>query len=273
MRPKVLRPRMEIALPRRSDPIVPFSRLERAAIQALAWELAPAFPQLEGLADEATPGRVHRGMSGFVRRTGLAQSASGRGRGQSGLFGSVHAVVSGLAQPMSFQFQLRRGRLVGLIADAYGQDISGLDFQNIGFDQLFYLDAADRSRPIDPALYRRRDRSQARADVVKAPPQKTSVPVSAPPPVLIQSSAAPVTPSQTPLVVESEAGAALDKTTLKIGIWVGLITIAVVAGILSGGPIFIFGIGAFWIARMLTQPKPLDSIHAALAARQARQMG
>lgn len=258
---------------RTSDPIVPFSRLERAVIQALAWELAPAFPQLEGLADEATPGRFYRGMSGFVRRTGLAKSATGRGRGPSGLFGSVHAVVKGLAQPMSFQFQLRRGRLVGLIADAYGQDVSGLDLQTIGFDQLFYLDTADRSRPIDPSLYRRRDRSQKRTEPAAAPVPRPSVPVSTPPPVYAQSTAAPATPTQAPLVVEPEAGSAIDKTTLKIGIWVGLMTLAIVIGILSDTPVFIFCIGAFWLARGLTRPRSLDLIHQALAARQARQMG
>ena len=56
---------------RTAAPIPPFSRLERAVIQALAWELAPAFPQLEGLADEATPGRFYPGLTGFVRRTKL----------------------------------------------------------------------------------------------------------------------------------------------------------------------------------------------------------
>ena len=54
---------------RRPQPIPSFSRLERAALQALAWELAPTFPQLEGLADEATPGRYFLGTSSFVRRT------------------------------------------------------------------------------------------------------------------------------------------------------------------------------------------------------------
>jgi len=258
-------------LPRRTEPNPPFSRLERAVIQALAWELAPAFPQLEGLADEATPGRFYPGLTGFVRRTGLSHSGSGRGSGPSGLFGSVHAVVEGLAQPMSFQFQLRRGRLVGLVADAYGQDISGLDLQTARFDQLFYLDAADRSRPIDPALYRRRDRSQPRAEPTVPLTPRPSVQVTSPAPTAARPTTVPTTPP--PVSAEQAIASGLNKTTLKIGIWVGLLTLAAVISILTGSSFIFVGIGAFWIARMLTQPKSLDRIHAALAARRAGQMG
>lgn len=258
-------------MPRRTEPNPPFSRLERAVIQALAWELAPALPQLEGLADEATPGRFFPGLTGFVRRTGLARSGSGKARGPSGLFGSVHAVVSGLAQPMSFQFQLRRGRLVGLVADAYGQDVTGLDLQALDFVQLFYLDAADRPRPIDPALYRRRDRSRPRAEPTVPLTPRPSVQVTSPAPTASRPTTVPTTPP--PVSPEQAIATGVDKTTLKIGIWVGLITLAAVIAILTEGSYIFVGVIALWLARLLTQPKSLDRIHAALAARQTGQFG
>lgn len=259
---------------RRDQPASPFSRTERAAIQALAWELAPAIPQIEGMADEATPGRLYPGPTGFIRRTGLAQVRSTNVRGQSGLFGSVHAVVQGLAQPVSFQFQLRRGRLVALIADAYGQDVSGIDWDKAPLDQLFYLDTHGRSHPIRPDLYRRRDRSR---DGAETPPSRVQASVPTTPTVVVHRPAA--VPAQTataqvaPTSPKQAIAAGIDKTTLKAGIWVGLFTLAALIGILTDGGFIFPLIVAFWLARALTQPKSLDRIHQTLAARQAQQLG
>ena len=259
---------------RRTSPIPPFSRLERAALQALAWELAPAFPQLEGLTDEATPGRYFQGTSSFVRRTGMARTRPGTTRGQSGVFGSVHAVINGLANPVAFQLQLRKGRLVALLADAYGQDLTGLDIANARFDQLFYLDDAGRSHPIDPGLYRRRDRSVVpnRQATSTATPTYAPPPDPTPPPVQVRRPTA--APSQaTPVLSEAVSTAPIDRTTLRVGIWVGLMALAAVIAILTEGSYIFLGIGAFWLARILTQPKSLDRIQRALAERQARQLG
>ena len=263
---------------RRDQPIPPFSRLERAALQALAWELGPDLPQLEGLADEATPDRLYRGPSSFVRRTGMAGVRAGRGRGPSGVFGSVHAMVDGLPQPIAFQLQLRRGRLVALIADAYGQDISGLNLQTTRSDQLFYLDDRGRSHAIDPALFRQRDRSLAKGDQRDVRVGRSTPPIQPPPTVSIQrqtavpAQAAP-TPASAPSSAEQAIASGIDKTTLKIGIWAGLITLAVIIGILSEGSFIFPAIIAFWIGRLLTQPKSLDRIHQALVARQTGQFG
>jgi len=261
---------------RRDQPIPPFSRLERAALQSLAWELGPDLPQLEGLADEATPDRLYRGPSSFVRRTGMAGVRAGRGRGPSGVFGSVHAMVSGLADPIAFQLQLRRGRLVALIADAYGQDISGLDLETARADQLFYLDDRGRSHPIDARLFRQKDRSLAKADQVDVRPGKSPAPASPSPATFQRPAVAPVQPppmTAVPSSAEQAIATGIDKTTLKIGIWAGLIALAVVIGFLSEGSFIFPAIIAFWIARLLTQPKSLDRIHQALASRQSGQFG
>ena len=261
---------------RRDQPIPPFSRLERAALQALAWELGPDLPQLEGLADEATPDRLYRGPSSFVRRTGMAGVRAGRGRGPSGVFGSVHAMVAGLASPIVFQLQLRRGRLVALIADVYGQDISGLDLQSATFDQLFYLDDRGRSHAVDPRLYRQKDRSLAKGDQVDVRPGKSPAPATPPARTFHRPAAVPTQSVPQPAVptsAEQAIASGIDKTTLKVGIWVGLATLGVVIGILSDGGFIFPLVGAFWIARLLTQPKSLDRIHQALASRQSGQFG
>ena len=261
---------------RRAQPIPPFSRLERAALQALAWELAPAFPQLEGLTDEATPGRYFQGPSSFVRRTGMARVRPGAARGENGLFGSVHAMIDGLADPIALQLQLRRGRLVALFADAYGQDLTTIDLANARVDQLFYLDDAGRSHPMDSSLYRRKDRSAAKSRPGSMPtsatPASTYVPASAPPATVVHR---PSLSESQPTPVLSEAGSspAADRTTLRIGIWVGLFTVAAIIGILTEAGFIFPLVGAFWLARLLTQPKSLDRIQQALADRRARQMG
>lgn len=258
-------------MPRRTAPIPPFSRLERAALQALAWELAPAIPQIEGLADEATPGRYFQATSSFVRHTGMAGTRSGPAHGRSGVFGSVHAVIEGLADPVGFQIQLRKGRLVALIGDAYGQDLSGIDLLNSRFDQLFYLDAHDRSLPIDPALYRRRDRSQPRSEPAVAPTHPPQARPAVPATPISRPSPAPV--ARAPVSAEDAIASGIDKTTLKIGIWAGLIAFAVVIGLITRGSFVIPLIVAFWLARALTQPKALDRIHRSLASRRAGQIG
>lgn len=258
---------------RAAVPIPPFSPLERSALRALSWELAPDFPELEGLADEAQPGRWFQGASGFVRRTAMAATRPGRTRGQSGVFGSVHAVIDGLAEPMSFQLQLRRGRLVALIADAYGQDVSHIDFATVRFDQLFYLDAEGRSRPIEARLVR------------KAPPSTAGLPgqgvviQTVPPPATVhRPTAVPVQsgvilpPSRAEQALEN-VGEAAGNGLLKLAIWVVVLSVALLAWLLLRVPVVLAFVAAFWIGRAMTKGMGFQRMEQAFADRRARLTG
>ncbi|MBN8552261.1 MAG: hypothetical protein J0L52_05145 [Caulobacterales bacterium] len=258
---------------RAAQPVPPFSPLERAAMRALSWELAPDFPELEGLADEARPGRWFQGLSGFVRRTAMASLRPGRTRGQSGVFGSVHAVLDGVAEPVSFQLQLRRGRLVALIADAYGQDVSHIDFATVRFDQLFYLDAEGRSRPLDARLVRKAPTSTAGL------PGRGVVIQTVPPPVAVQRrTAVPVQsgvilpPTRTEQALEN-AGEAAAKGLLKLAIWVVVLSVAFLAWTLLRVPVVLAFIAAFWIGRAMTKGMGFKRMEQAFANRRERLMG
>lgn len=257
---------------RAAAPIPPFSPLERAAMRALSWELAPDFPELEGLADEAQPGRWFQGLSGFVRRTAMASLRPGRTRGQSGVFGSVHAVLDGLAEPVSFQLQLRRGRLVALIADAYGQDVSHIDFQIVRFDQLFYLDAEGRSRPLDARLVRKAPASTAglpgQGVVIQTVPPP--VPVQRPTAVPVQSGVI-LPPTRAEQALEN-AGEAAGKGLVKLAIWVVVLSVAFLAWTLLRVPVVLAFIAAFWIGRAMTSGIGFKRMEQAFANRRERLM-
>ncbi|GLS01348.1 hypothetical protein GCM10007859_13610 [Brevundimonas denitrificans] len=68
----------------------------------------------------------------------------------TGRFGTVHAMVGDLPDPIAFQVELRQGRLLALHGDAYGQDTRAIDFARVPYDQVFTLDDQGESVAFDP---------------------------------------------------------------------------------------------------------------------------
>lgn len=121
------------------------SRLERAVLDALVTELSATLP---GLATQvATSVPTRRTNTGFglftelVPRRPTNQPVSG----VSGDFGTVHAVVGNLKDPIGFTVRIHNGLLVGLMGDSYGQDTRHIDFATVPYDCVFIVDASGRS--------------------------------------------------------------------------------------------------------------------------------
>ena len=128
-----------------------FTPLESAVVDALAWELRDAAPDLAGQFAESLPGQRRNTGAGLfteliVDRTRPAPLTTPTGR-----FGTVHAMVGDLPDPVAFQVELRSGRLLHLFGDAYGQDTHDIDFATVPFDQVFTIDAAGESVAFEPA--------------------------------------------------------------------------------------------------------------------------
>ena len=128
-----------------------FTRLETDVLDALAWDLRDLAPDLAGQFAESLPGaRRNTGAGLFteliVDRTRPAPLTTPTGR-----FGTVHAMVGDLADPVAFQVDLREGRLLALHGDAYGQDTRPIDFATVRFDQVFTVNDQGESVAWDPA--------------------------------------------------------------------------------------------------------------------------
>lgn len=128
-----------------------FTALETAVLDALAWELSDAAPDLAGQFAESLPGQRRNTGSGLfteliVDRTRPAPLTTSTGR-----FGTVHAMVADLSDPVAFQVELRGGRLLHLFGDAYSQDTRDIDFAVVPFDQVFTIDARGESVAFEPA--------------------------------------------------------------------------------------------------------------------------
>jgi len=128
-----------------------FTPLETAVLDALAWEMRDIAPDLAGQFADSLPGQRRNTGSGLfteliVDRTRPAPLTTPTGR-----FGTVHAMVGDLPDPVAFQAELRAGRLLYLFGDAYGQDTREIDFASVPFDQVFTIDAAGESVAFDPA--------------------------------------------------------------------------------------------------------------------------
>lgn len=125
--------------------------LERAVLDALAWELRDVAPDLGGQVEECLPGVRRNTGQGAVVELIVARDRPLPATGPTGRFGTVHAMIGGLSEAVAFQVELRAGRLMALHADSYGQDTRPLDFTTVPFDEVFYLDADGASVLYDPA--------------------------------------------------------------------------------------------------------------------------
>lgn len=127
-----------------------FTRLETTVIDALAWELSDIAPDLAGQFADSLPGQRRNTGSGLLTEVIVGRSRPAPLTTPTGRFGTVHAMVGDLQDPIAFQVQMRAGRLLYLFGDAYGQDTRHIDFATVRFDQVFSINSDGESVAFDP---------------------------------------------------------------------------------------------------------------------------
>lgn len=130
-----------------------FTPLERAVLDALAWDLREVAPDLGGQVEEALPGVRRNTGAGAVTELIVARDRPLPTTGPTGRFGTVHAMVGDLADAVAFQVELRAGRLMALHADSYDQDTRALDFTTAPFEDVFIVNDAGESVLYEPARH------------------------------------------------------------------------------------------------------------------------
>lgn len=228
-----------------------YTRLERTILQALTWELRDVVPDLA--AQIAASRLTLRRNSGFgfftemmVDRPLTATTAPARH------LGTVHAMVAGLSKPVAFQLRVRDGRLLGLMADSYGQDTRLIDFTNTPFDQIFILDQGRSvelrqftQTPPEPSPPPTRQPRPIRRE-----PQSGTMPAMTPTPIQ------PPRPTASPL---SEPPVPMDDLSLRMGLWT-LIGVAALIALGLGVPIPIIAIAGFLAVRFVSSEKGLGTL-------------
>lgn len=124
--------------------------LETAVMGAMAWDLGDLAPDLAGQVEESLPGVRRNTGVGLYTELIVDRHRPAPARRATGLFGTVHAVVGDLADPVGFQVELRDGRLMALHGQSYGQDTRHIDFGATPFEDVFIVDDQGESIPYDP---------------------------------------------------------------------------------------------------------------------------
>lgn len=128
-----------------------FTPLESDILDALAWDLRDIAPDLAGQVAESLPGSRRNTGSGLFTELILDRDRPPPLTSPTGCFGTVHAMVGDLPDPIAFQVELRQGRLLALHGDAYDQDTRALDFARAPYDEVFTVDERGESIAFDPA--------------------------------------------------------------------------------------------------------------------------
>lgn len=247
-----------------------FTRLERGVMAAMAHDLRHVAPDLAGQFEESLPGTRRNTGSGLFSEIIVSSRRPLSAERATGVFGTVHAMVGDLPDPVAFQVELRQGRLLALHGDAYGQDTRDIDFERVPFEQVFTLNGQGESIAFDPAalmrpspllaLHRHEDHDPARPDefilVNRGPLQRLQE--DRPPALALDRPAGEAVPEADPEAVNS----------LLIGIWVIAGVVALLVVVFARTSFFLVVIGAAWLGAMLRKPM----VKAALA-RAARRMG
>lgn len=273
------------------EPTSRFTRLETAVLDALALDQSTIAPDLAGQIRRSHAGRRLNTAFGYYVEVRTGQDRHLPHAGETGRFGTVHAMIAGLTESVSFQIELFQGRLIGLYADSYGQDTRSVDFTSVPITQLFRVDGAGRSVPISLPS-RASDQKPGRQSVPVTPPEVKSLvraalaqrpetsrtsqpgrpspalPLSPDPKVKPRDRARsePLPQAQPPSPELAEA-----RKSLLFGVWTTLGVIAIFAVIAFGVPLVVAGIVAFFIGRTVRDPRILDAIAAMLKQFQEQQ--
>lgn len=237
---------------------------------AMAHDLRLIAPDLAGQFEESLPGTRRNTGSGLFSEIIVSSRRPLSAERATGVFGTVHAMVGDLPDPVAFQVELRQGRLLALHGDAYGQDTRDIDFERVPFEQVFTLDDQGESVAFDPAalmrpspllaLHQHDDHDPAQPDdprlINRGPLQRLQ---DERPPPLVRDPP-PEAPEAEP---DREA-----IQSLLIGIWVAAGAVALLAVLFARASVFLVMIAAFWLGALLRKPM----VRTALA-RAARSTG
>lgn len=272
--------------PARAKPAAHFTRLESAVMAALAAELRHAVPDLTAQFRNARPG-LKRNMA-FGYYCGLSSDTARPASTRDGTLGSVHVLIDGLRDAVAFRVLMRQGRAVAIEADSYGQDTRTIDFERVGFEQVFTVNASGQSVLFEGPSAIPTASAAARPRQVPAAP-RPSVPssTSAPATVIVRprSASSASTPSHTSVFGPNGAvstpsaarpAAATDTPDVApgvvlLGAWAVIAAVAVLAVLIFRIPILFAAIAAFWIGNAVRQPKVLAALQRGVAEYQKSQ--
>ena len=156
--------------------------LESAVMDALVWQMGDRVPDLAAQVAASSPGLRRNTGAGLYSQMVVDANRPAANPDATGLFGTVHAMVGGLAQPIGFQVELRQGRLIALHGWSYGQDTRAIDFADTAFDEVFIVDDTGRSILYRPARPAPEPVSPRRRAAVPATPAPTAAPKPLPSP-------------------------------------------------------------------------------------------
>ena len=257
-----------------------FTPLESDILDALAWDLRSIAPDLAGQFAESLPGSRRNTGSGLFTELIVDRSRPPPMITPTGRFGTVHAMVGDLPDPVAFQVELREGRLLALHGDAYGQDTRAIDFARVPYDQIFTLDDRGESVAFDPAALMQ---PSPLLDLHLHPDHESPLPVSPPPLVnlgalqqvqnpgpqgLVDVMFGTVRPVTATPVDEDAPIDKADQTSLRIGLWVAVAVGSLLVTLVMRLPIFFAIFLTFAVGRMLNRPPVLSAL-----ARGTRRLG
>lgn len=238
-----------------SDVAGGYTRLERTILSALAADLRDTLPDLARQIAASRPG--HRRNTGFGLFTDLTVTSPVPLSGPSGDFGTVHAMVGPLRDPIAFTARLQDGRFIGLMGDSYGQDTRSIDFATVPFDQVFTVDASGRSTPVQIA-------PSASPLTASAPPRSPSPPVRRPDLgaafEVARPTSASIKAALAPDPTPASGAEPIDRVSLMIGAWTLIGVVAVLAVLLFDVPWPFALVAAFWLSAALRKPKTVSAL-------------
>jgi hypothetical protein len=256
-----------------------FTPLESDILDALAWDLRDIAPDLAGQFAESLPGSRRNTGTGLFSEVIVDRFRPPPMTTPTGRFGTVHAMVGDLPDPIAFQVELRQGRLLALHGDAYGQDTRAIDFARVPFDQVFTLDEQGQSIAFDPEAL---TPPSPLRDLHQHTDHEPPLPVS-PPHVMTVAEVQKFQSEKLQGLIDlfgtvhpatSTPGgddAPIDKadqTSLKVGLWVAVAVGSLLITLVMRLPIFFALFLTFFVGRMLSRPPVLSAL-----ARGTRRLG
>lgn len=263
--------------PVRAKPAAHFTRLESAVMAALAAELRHAVPDLSAQFRNARPG-LKRNMA-FGYYCGLTGDGVSPVSTRDGALGSVHVLIDGLHDAVAFRVLMRQGRAVAIEADSYGQDTRAIDFDRVGFEQVFTVNASGQSVLFEGPSVIPTASAAARPRQIPAAPRPTaaaSAHAQSPAAVIVhprpvQSGFGPngavSTPSTPRPAAEADTSEIPPGAMLLIA-WTVIAVVAVLLVLIFDLPILFAAIAAFWIGNAVRQPKVLAALQRGVAEYQ-----
>ena len=256
-----------------------FTPLESDILDALAWDLREVAPDLAGQFAEALPGVRRNTGAGLFTEVIVHRARPAPLTTPTGRYGTVHAMVGDLPDPIAFQAELVAGRLIAVHGDAYGQDTRAIDFARVPYDQVFTLDNHGESVAFDPAalmqpsplldLHRHDDHEPPYPVEPRLNNQGGLQRVQEPgPQTLVDALFGTVEPAARGTAAEETEPDKADQTSVLIGLWVVIAAVSFLAVVLFDFSIFFAVFLAIILGRMLHKPKVLSAL-----ARATRRFG